>query len=202
MITIEFLEGQLYEAKHGWSPYTSFATSQSGNIHQMTDTIFYFQHHNLLPVDGRSLDGHYGFYVDADNFNYLVCQDSYYGSLTYTTPARIKGWTKLNEKDVPYVESIIADKLLGAYYFDHDAVNSQGKNLFSTGEVDKNPIGGFNKGIVRWEDGTKGSLIVEIRKETYKNIYKLSARDKKAIKILKGLCEKKQVQLFKKYAEK
>lgn len=176
-VDIKFLKKKLIKAKVGWGTYGAInVTSQNTNAKRISENVFSFTEYNFLPIDGRTFDGHYTFYVNYKTFKYLVIQDSYYGSFTYTTPAKERGWKKLNSKDKKYAESIIADKLLGMYYFDHNAVNQNGKNLFSTGEKEK-AGNSFNPGIIRYCDGRKGSLICD-------PILELTKIDKRAINLL------------------
>lgn len=176
-VNIAFLKSKLITGKVGWGiPYKIQIRAQSSNAEVISKNVIKFTEYNELPVDGRTFDGHYDFYVNYTTFKYLIIQNSYYGGLCYTSPARELGWKKLNKADKKYAESIIASKLLGAYFYDRNATNTQGQNLFSTGE--KEPAGfGWNPGIVRWMDGPKISLIC-------KPILKLSEIDKEAITLL------------------
>jgi len=175
--TIEFLKNKLSTAKIGWGTIGEVSIrSGHGNINMIGKNVISFIEYNELPLDGRTFDGHYEFYINYKTFKYIIRQNSYYGSLTWTTPPKEEGWKKLNETDKKYAEALIAHKLLGAYFYDHNAVNQNGKNLFSTGE--KEPAGhGFNKNIVWWNDGAKRSLISE-------PIGELDEFEKQALEIL------------------
>lgn len=104
----------------------------SGNIHRLSENVFKFTIHNILPKgENGQLDGHYTFYVNYKTFEYLVYKSSGYGSLTYTTKSDNESWVNdLNEIEFKYLESLIASKLLGAYFYDSEAPNSKGDNLF------------------------------------------------------------------------
>ena len=160
-IGVNLLENKAkMEVEIGWGAGVRRVSSSSGNAYRLSEDVFSFIEWNELPVDGRTFDGHYEIHVNYKTFEYRINQHAYYGSLTYTTPARESGWKNLNEKDKAYIEARIAAKLLGMYFYDYMAVNGYGKSLFSDGTIE--PAGcGYNEGIVRWRDGCKISLICE-----------------------------------------
>lgn len=115
------LESKIIEFPNAWNknrPHKVRASTQ--NIIQLTENIFRFTEHNILPKNGLELDGHYKLYVNYKTFGWRVIQDSYWGSLTYTTEPkdkRILSKKDFTETTIKYIESLIADKLLGAYYW-------------------------------------------------------------------------------------
>lgn len=182
---LDSIKASTYE----WNNHSYEVRAGYGNIEAIEEDIYNFVEYNLIPVEGRSLDGHYSIYVNTKTFCFLIRQHSYYGGLTYTSPATEKGWRELNEADLIYVNAIVASKLRGMYFYDRNAVNSNGKNLFSNGE--KEPAGSnFNPNIIRWTDGPKISLICDYSeyRETSNNAEKslghLNEIDFEAINIL------------------
>ena len=176
IVDIDFLKSKLIERNQGWGAGVHLVRASSGNSHQISKNVFAFTEYNFLPVDGSELDGHYQFFVNYKTFDWLVRQNSYYGSLTYVTEAREKGWKEPNDIDKAIIESTIAYKLLGMYYWEYDAVNGNGPNLFSTGEKEK-AGGGYRDSIVRYNDGIKLSLISSTK-------FELKDHEKEAIKLL------------------
>jgi hypothetical protein len=168
-ITIKFLEEKVKAFESNFR--------SSGNIYRISKNVFHFTIHNFLPSKKIRFDGHYDFYVNYKTFKYLVSQNSYYGGLTYTTPSKEHGWKEMNEHEIVFVEHIIARKLLGSYFYDHDAVNSRGMNLFSDKTLPKYAGNGFNPHILRWNDGCKISLICN-------PILELDKKELEAIKLL------------------
>jgi hypothetical protein len=141
-INTAFLRSKFFSGFNVWAQSEVTWTSQSGNIHRLSEDVFTFTHYNLLPsCEGDILDGHYTIFVNKNNFEYLLYKSSDYGSLTYVIPCEFGG-AFLTEKTLPEpskqrIESIIAHKLLSAYFYDGKHVNQQGANLFpSTTEDD------------------------------------------------------------------
>ena len=195
MLTEDFLRSKLkYRIVPGYGE--CLYRSGSGNINVVSDNVFSFLCHNLLPGDDGQLDGHYKIYVNINTFDYLLYQDSYYGSLHYTTESKNPNWvTDLIEREKYMIESIIADKLLGAYYYDHNAVNRNGRNLISDGKHE--PAGtNFNVPIIRWLDGCKISLITDYRGHIWCDLEpdERSTKDLEAIKLLDESCVIKRVK--------
>lgn len=129
MVNEQFLESKLSYYQH---PYYGECLHKcsSGNITRISDNVFTFVEYNFLPGDDGQLDGHYRFYVNYKTFDYLICQESYYGSFTYTTPPKQKEWIKnLIPRELKKVESIIAHKLLGAYFYSYEDINRVGASL-------------------------------------------------------------------------
>jgi hypothetical protein len=165
MVTIDFLQSKRQvELPNAWDKGRKHIPSAGrGNINTLTDNVLSFVEYNLLPLgENDVIDGHYRILVNYKTFDYVVFKNSNWGSLTYVTPAKDKVvYTPetLPEVSKIRIEAIIASKLLGAYYFDFDAINSNGRNLFSTGktEVDK------SSGKTWFFDGAKHSLIADHR---------------------------------------
>lgn len=109
--------------------------TSSGNINRLSDTVFKFTEYNFLPGpigDGINFDGHYTFYVDYTNMNWLVYKSSDYGGLTWTRPTGFSDFLRkkdFTEKGVKEIEHILADKLRGSYFYDGDHINHRGPNL-------------------------------------------------------------------------
>jgi len=186
LLTTEFLESKLlYRVVTGYGE--CLYKSSDGNIKQISDKLFSFVQHNLLPGTDGQLDGHYKFYVNPYTFEYLLYKESFYGGFTYTTESNNIDWvTNLIPREKGMIESIIAHKLLMSYYYDHNAVNSSGKNLISDGKCEP-AGGGFNPDIVRWLDGYgKSCLITDYRGHIWSDLKpnERSEKDLEAIKLL------------------
>jgi hypothetical protein len=133
LLTREFLESKLAYYEHKYYG-TCLHKASSGNIDRISDNVFKFTQYNFLPETDGQLYGHYTFYVNVTNFKYLLYKSSFYGSLTYTTESLDKNWvTNLIERELIEVESIIADKILGSYFYDSNDVNQKGKSLINDG---------------------------------------------------------------------
>lgn len=110
-------------------------STSSGNINQISDTVFTFTEYNFLPGpigDGINFDGHYTFFVDYTNMNWLVYKSSDYGSLTWTKPVDFSDFLRkkdFSKKGVKEIEHIIAHKLISSYFYDVDHINHRGPNL-------------------------------------------------------------------------
>ena len=65
-----------------WAGYEYTVKSSYGNIELIAENIYSFVEHNYLPVEGRSLDGHYEIFVNTKTFCFLIRQYGYYGGLT------------------------------------------------------------------------------------------------------------------------
>lgn len=185
MLTKDLLESKLkYRtvAHHGDCLYSS----GRGNIDVVSDNVLSFYEHNLLPGDDGQLDGHYKIYVNINTFDYLIYKDSCYGSLTYTKKSDDNNWvTDLIEREKSMLESIIADKLLGSYYYQSDAINQKGRSLISDGKYEH--AGNIsNPNTIRWADGYKISLITNYRGYIWSDIKpnERSDKDLEAVKIL------------------
>jgi len=132
----------------------------SGNLYKISKDVFEFTVYNWLPGDNpHGFDGHFSFAVNIRNFKYLVWKDSDYGGLTYVRDNPNKVFIAIHKSMKPIVEQLIANKLLRSYWYDHNAVNSKGKNLFSDGTPPEPAGHGFRPHIVRYNDGVKLSLI-------------------------------------------
>lgn len=138
-----------------WAGYEYTVKSSYGNIELIAENIYSFVEHNYLPVEGRSLDGHYEIFVNTKTFCFLIRQYGYYGGLTYIIPPKESGWKELNEADLYYIKAIVASKLRGMYFYDYNDINGRGRNLFSTRKKEE---------MVRWDDDPKISLIVDYKK--------------------------------------
>lgn len=168
-----FLQGKSFECLTQWNggKYPVTCTAASGNIARISDNVFRFTQHNFLPtsLDGKTpaddiLNGHFTFYVNAKTFEYLAYKSSDYANFTSVTPMEFNGFytsETLPELSRKRIESVIAHKLLGAYFHDHNAVNQNGANLIDPQTPE--PAGnGFNEGIMR-HSGFKQSLICDNR---------------------------------------
>jgi hypothetical protein len=172
-----------------WNSYEYQVRAGHGNIEKIAENIYNFVEYNFLPIEKRSLDAHYSIYINTKTFCFLIRQYSYYGGLTYTTPAIEQEWKNLNEHDLTYIKAIIASKLIGMYFYDSNAVNSNGRNLFSNGQKEHAGFN-FNDRIIRWTDGPKRSLICDYSKYREKSnnaknsLGHLNEIDFEAIKLL------------------
>jgi hypothetical protein len=138
-VNVEFLSSKLICGYNRWADREIDITSQSTNIHRISDSVFRFTEYNFLPINEQDvLDGHYTFFVNKDTFEYLVYKSSDYGSLTYVIPVGFDGFQTaetLPQVSKEIVESIIAHKLLTSYFYDSDAKFSKGKLLFEEAET-------------------------------------------------------------------
>lgn len=199
IVNTEFLKSKYFHCLSSWSRGTTkvFCSGGRGNMKRISDNVFCFIVHNLLPTshDGKTyakedvLDGHFKFFVNYKTFEYLVYKHSDYGNLISVIPVEFKDfYTKdtLPEISRKRVESMIANKLLGAYFFDYNAVNSKGANLIDP--EDPEPAGkNFDENIVLY-NGVKCSLITDYRGYVWCE-YKpqtLSKAEIAALKILDG----------------
>ena len=168
-----FLESKSFECLTQWNggKYPVICEAASGNIARISDNVFSFTQYNFLPtsLDGKTpaddiLDGHFTFYVNVDTFEYLAYRSAGYANFTSVTSVEFNGfYTKeaLPELSRKRIESVIAHKLLGAYFHDSNAVNQNGANLIEPQTPE--PAGNnFNKDIMRHR-GFKQSLICDYR---------------------------------------
>jgi hypothetical protein len=130
-----------------------------GNINIIADNVITFTEYNFLNGGDTNckFDGHYKFYVNTDNFNYVIVKFADYGSFTYIRD--------IDEKKQIYflphqsikadIESLIADKLLGAYFYDSEHINGKGKNLYYPDT--KDILGNY--------EGSKKSLLCDYKNE-------------------------------------
>lgn len=190
-IDIAFLEGKKFECFNRWAGEVTTVRASGSNINRISNDVFTFTEYNKLPSDETDiLDGHYTFFVNYKTFDYLAYKSSDYGSLTYVIPCEFGGYflTKDNLPEISRkkVEAIIAHKLLGAYFSDHDAVNMQGRNLFSDGTPDVTEY--VTRGKYDCRDGVKYSLICDYRGYIWSGVkpHKLSEVELAALKILIG----------------
>jgi hypothetical protein len=130
-VTAKYLQSKKYERRSGWNGDVNSVCEASGqNISRISENVFSFTEYNLLPVDGSELDGHYTFFVNYKTFAYCFYKSSDYGSLTYTLPSDNTDLiSKYNDVTRAIVESIIATKLLGAYFYDQKDSWHQGASL-------------------------------------------------------------------------
>lgn len=134
-INCKFLESKFLDfdsPKDCFGHHEIIARSGSGNLSRLSNNIFSFVEYNFLPGEDGILDGHYRFFVNKETFEILFCKDSDYGGLTYTKAVEFNGFIPLDslcKRERRKVESIVAYKLYGAYFYDSDHVNQQGKNL-------------------------------------------------------------------------
>jgi hypothetical protein len=173
-LTKAFLESKSFSCLSAWGGGKQKVpcTASSGNIHRISDEVLRFTVHNFLPTshDGETyakedvLDGHFTFYVNFNTFEYLAYKSSDYRNFVSVTPVEFNGFydkDSLPEISRKRVESVIAHKLLGAYFQDPNAVNRKGANLIEPQPAE--PAGnGFNEGIMR-HPGCKMSLICDYR---------------------------------------
>lgn len=171
-ITRKFLENKSFEHNVGWNAGVIKIKASSGNIERLSDNVFYFTEHNLLPNDGSKFDGHYIFFVNYKTFKYVVYKDSDYGGLTYTKPTNEKNAIKLNKIDKKITEAIISSKLLGAYLYDSDSINQKGSLLF--------PIKIKNDSYLSYE---KKCLISDFRNYLWSN-FKPQLKSERDYKVL------------------
>lgn len=121
------------------------------NIYVVTDDVVKFRIYNLSYA---GLSGHFTFYVNVKDFKYCFYRHGDFGGLTYYVPSEDTSFMIIANKDMlRIIEGHIALVLLGAYYYDRNAVNSNGKSLFSNGRKPELAGGTFNKNIMRYEDG-------------------------------------------------
>lgn len=155
---IKELQSKIIEFPNAWNRNRlNKVRAGTQNIAQLCDNVFRFTKYNILPKNNIQLDGHYYIYMNYKTFNWRVIQNSYWGSLTYTTPPKnrnILSKDNLNDTTIKYIESLIADKLLGAYYY-----------KFENGKENKIP------------------LFYQCRSMIYKN-NDLNLYDKKVVKML------------------
>jgi hypothetical protein len=128
----------------------------SGNINRLSDTVFTFTEYNFLPGSGEGMnfDGHYTFFVDYTNMNWLIYKSSDYGGLTWTKPVEFKDFLRkkdFNKKGLKEVEHIIASKLLGAYFYDCNHIHHKGSSLINDEESYKRSLICDNRGFI-WVD--------------------------------------------------
>jgi len=148
-VTLEFLKsfpfGQIFD----------------GNINKISKDVYVFTVYNWLPGGNpHGFNGHYSFAVNITNFKYVVWKDSDYGSLTYVRDNPNKVFIKVHKSMKATVEQIIANKLLGAYWYNRNAVNHRGVNLFSDGTPpEKSGTNIYGEDIMRYDDGRKYSII-------------------------------------------
>ncbi len=107
-------------------------TSHDSNIHKISKNVYRFIQYNFLPGENPyGLDGHYCFAVNVTNFKYLVWKDSDYGGLTYVRDIENKVFLEIHESIKEEVESVIADKLLGAYFSEYRNEKRERKSLIA-----------------------------------------------------------------------
>lgn len=133
-----FLESKIISGYSAWAQREVEYRSQSSNISRLSNDVFSFDEYNFLPsCESDILDGHYTLYVNYKTFQYLLYKSSDYGGLTYTLPVEFKGFLSANdlpESSKQHIESIIAHKLLTAYFYDYNHINHYGANLIYSGE--------------------------------------------------------------------
>ena len=152
------------------------------NVYVVSDDVVKFRLYNLSYT---GVSGHFTFYVNTTDFKYCFYKHGDFGGLTYFIKSDDKSFiTPSNEKILKIIEGNIALVLLGAYHYDRNAVNSNGKNLFSNGKKPELAGGTFNKNIMRYEDGVKNSLICDYRNDPDLHIF--DEKDEEALKILNG----------------
>lgn len=129
LLTKEFLESKLAYYEHDIYG-TCLHKASSGNINRISDKVFKFTQFNFLAGKDGQLDGHYTFYINVSNFKYLICQYGTYGSFTYVNDPVNTNWIdNLIERELIKVESILAHKILGCYFYDGDAPQRKGNSL-------------------------------------------------------------------------
>ena len=178
-INLEFLKKRIKD-KSGHKGH-------GGNNHLISDNIIEFLQYNFLPgTNPHGLDGHYTFYVNWKTFQYLMCKHANYGGLTWVREVEKKVFIPIHESIKEQVESIIASKLAGAYYYisNNKVSCSRGPNLIGNQKMQMMLLSGVTKHY--YYEGYKGSLVCDYRdypKEKGKLGY-LSSIDKEAIKYL------------------
>ena len=128
-VTKEFLEKKIKYYTHPVYGEV-YHKASSGNIKQISDSVFKFTQYNFLGDETKGeLCGHYTFFVNYKTFDYFFYKSSDYGSLTYTIESDNIDWVKnLNKNTKSKVESIIASKLLGAYYHGNISLFGYGRS--------------------------------------------------------------------------
>jgi len=171
-IDVAFLSSKLKSGFNVWAQREIDHTSQSTNIHRLSDSVFTFTEYNYLPsCEQDILDGHYTFFVNKDTFDYLVYKSSDYGSLTYVIPVDFDGFLTaelLPEPSRERVESIIAHKLLTSYFFDYDAQFHQGSLLFKEAETAEHYHYIYSKRSLICDE--RGYIWCEMKPETYSEV--------------------------------
>ncbi|HCI58228.1 MAG TPA: hypothetical protein DFH96_05555 [Bacteroidetes bacterium] len=171
-IDVAFLSSKLKSGFNVWAQREIDHTSQSTNIHRLSDSVFTFTEYNFLPTCEQDiLDGHYTFFVNKDTFEYLVYKSSDYGSLTYVIPVDFNGFLTaelLPEPSKEHVESIIAHKLLTSYFYEYEAVNQKGKNLFEEVEKTEDYHHIYSKRSLICDH--RGYIWSEMKPETYSEV--------------------------------
>jgi hypothetical protein len=136
-INREYLENLCQSLK---SIHTTFSFDRGGriasNMYNLGNDIYYFQQHNFLPAETDDiLNGHYTIIVNAKTFNYFIFQHANFGSFSYVTESKDKEVyfkDSLPKNSRIRMDFVVADALLGFYFYDGDHINNQGKNLFPT----------------------------------------------------------------------
>jgi len=117
------------------------------NVYNLGEGIYTFTRYNFLPdTTDDILDGHYTIVVNSKNLNYFIFCHAYYGSLTYTRPSKdnniyFKKDLPKNSKD--RIDFVVADTLLGTYFYDSEHINQEGVNLFKTKYCVSNDINDY-----------------------------------------------------------
>lgn len=147
MLTKEFLKSKIVN-----EPYHK---AHTGNIYQLTEKVFTFGQSNFLPGNDGKLCGHFTFYFNSETFDYLLYKHGGYGSLTYMTESEDESFvTELIPRERIKIDSIVADKILGAYFYcdASEHCNHWGKNLIiglhdvdKTDELNGEYIGSIHK---------------------------------------------------------
>lgn len=132
--------------------------ASSGNIAKQSENVFSFIVHNFLPgTNPHSLCGHYSFSVNVKTFDYRVWKNSDYGGLTWVQGIKNKVFLNIYESVKAQIESVIAHKLLGAYWYNYNHINQQGLNLFPDGDIKRSLI-------TTWVDDYPGEPLGELEK--------------------------------------
>lgn len=167
-----FLKSKLFSGFNTWAQREIDFDAQSTNMSRLSDSVFSFIEYNYLPsCETDILDGHYTFFVNKDTFEYLVYKSSDYGSLSYVLPVDFDGFLTaelLPEPSKLRVESVIASKLLGAYFYDADARFRKGKNLFT--EVENSDDYHYIYSKRSLISDNRGYIWCEFKPETYSDI--------------------------------